>query len=94
MKEVGLTRDSEEIKVWINKVRKFYEEILDKMFKYFELSLKTKTLHYMGVLCPSVTLSLSLDELKTRWKYLAERQVGNIWLRSFLMSFKLLKWIP
>ena len=52
MKEVGLTRDSEEIKVWINKVRKFYEEVLDKMFKYFEPSFKTKTLHYMGVLCP------------------------------------------
>ena len=31
-----------------------------------------KTLWYLGVLSPAATLSLSLDELKLRWKYLAE----------------------
>ena len=50
----------------------FYEEALAKMFKYFGPSLKSKTLRYLGVLCPSATLNLSLDELKLRWKYLGE----------------------
>lgn len=72
LKEMGLRRDSEEIKPWIQKVRLFYEELLSKMFKYFGPSLKSKTLRYLSVLCPSATLSLPLDELKLRWKYLAE----------------------
>ena len=66
LKEMGLRRDSEEIKPWIQKVRMFYEELLSKMFKYFGPSLKSKTLRYLSVLCPSATLSLPLDELKLR----------------------------
>ena len=72
LKEMGLKRDSEEIKPWMKKVRLFYEEALAKMFKYYGPSLKSRTLRYMSVLCPSATLSLTLDELKLRWKYLAE----------------------
>ena len=70
--EMGLKRDSKEIQPWLKRVRLFYEEALAKMFKYFGPSLKSKTLRYLGVLCPSATLNLSLDELKLRWKYLGE----------------------
>ena len=72
LKEIGLKRDSEEMKPWMKRVRQFYEEVLEKLFKYFGPSLKSKTLRYMSVLSPSGTLSLCLDELKLRWKYLAE----------------------
>ena len=72
LKEMGLRRDSEEIKPWIQKVRLFYEELLSKMFKHFGPSLKSKTLRYLSVLCPSATLRLPLDELMLRWKNLDE----------------------
>ena len=70
--EMGLSRDSKEIQSWLKRVRLFYEEALSKMFKYFGPSLKSKTLRYLSVLCPSATSKLSLDELRTRWIYLGE----------------------
>jgi hypothetical protein len=70
--EMDLRRDSKEIQPWLKRVRLFYEEALAKMFKYFGPSLKSKTLRYLSVLCPSATSKLSLDELKLRWKYLGE----------------------
>ena len=54
------------------KVKVFYQEVIAKMFKYLGPSLKSRTLRYLSVLAPSAIKSLSLDEIKLRWKYLAE----------------------
>ena len=71
LKEIGMKRNSVEIKAWMLKVRVFYQEVIAKMFKYFGPSLKSRTLRYLGVLSPLAAKNLPLDDSKLKWKYLA-----------------------
>jgi hypothetical protein len=71
LKTLKLTRESKEIKPWLVRVRLFYHEAMRKVLKYFRPSLESKSLQYIGVLCPAAVKTLSLDDQKRRWKYLA-----------------------
>ena len=51
--ELGLVKESPEIKNWLLKVRGFYEEAVFKIIKYFSQSIKSKTLRSLAVLAPT-----------------------------------------
>lgn len=71
--QLGLTRDSIEIQSWLEGVRKFYIEALEKTVKYFKPSLLSKSLRYMDIINPMSFIEYELDVLKSRYKYIAEK---------------------
>ena len=77
LRELGLTRQSGVIALWIVLVREFYEEAIFKMKKYFSTSLKSSTLKALSVLSPKSWSTLELDVLKKHWRLLGE-QFSNV----------------
>jgi hypothetical protein len=69
--QLGLTRDSEELIPWLGKVREFYVEALDKCVKYLGPALNSKLLRYMDVLSPKAVLSMDVDMMQSKYKYIA-----------------------
>jgi hypothetical protein len=70
--DLGLKRQSYEIQPWLENVRAFFVEALEKMVKYFKPSLISKSLNYLDVLNPKSLFMYSLDELKKRYLYVAK----------------------
>ena len=83
LKELGLKRQSYEIKPWLENVRAFFVEALEKMVKYFKPSLNSKSLNFLDILNPKSLFMYSLDELKKRYLYVA-KTFNNIILPSEL----------
>ena len=73
LKDLGLNRDSIEIKPFLNNVREFFVEALQKIVKYFKPSLTSRTLQDMDVLDPKSIFAFNLDEQKKKWAYLAKK---------------------
>jgi hypothetical protein len=73
LKELGLCRDSTEIQSWLENVRAFYIEALQKIVKYFKPSLTSRTLQDMDILNPKSLFMYSLDEMKKKYAYVAKR---------------------
>lgn len=73
LRQLGLTRESMEISSWLDGVREFYIEALEKTAKYFKPSLMSKTLRYMDIANPAAFVEYDLDDLKKRYRYVAER---------------------
>ena len=73
IKELGFNRQSTEIKPWLEKVREFYIEALQKIVKYFKPSLTSRTLRDMDLFNPKSIFSYSLDDLKKKYKYVAKK---------------------
>ena len=73
LKELSLTRQSPEIKPWLEKVRAFYAEIMRKIVKYFKPCLSSRTLQDLVILNPKSLFIYSLDELKDKWEYVAKK---------------------
>ena len=73
LRRLGLTRESMEISSWLDRVREFYVEALEKAAKYFKPSLLSKTLRYMDIANPASFVEYELDDLKKRYRYVAER---------------------
>ena len=76
--EVGLNRESPEIKPWLLKVRGFYEEVIFKIIKYFSTSIQSSTLRALSVLTPSSWNDMKLDDLKKQWRVLGEHFVNIV----------------
>jgi len=75
--ELGLLKESPEIKNWLLKVRGFYEEAVFKIIKYFSKSIKSKTLRSLAVLAPTSWSGMELDDLKKCWRVLGQ-QFSNV----------------
>ena len=73
MVEAGLTRQSPEIQDWIEKVKELYMEVIERAVKYLTPSLKSKTLQYLNITGPKFITAASLDELKMRYRYVAQK---------------------
>jgi hypothetical protein len=72
LRELGLRRQSYEIQPWLESVRAYFVEALQKMVKYFKPSLVSKSLNCMDVLNPKTLFIYSLDELKKKYLYVAK----------------------
>ena len=70
---VGLTRDSPELGSFFDGVFKFYMEAAQKAIKYFGLALESKLLLNMKVLNPKTFLAYSVDDLKSKYRYIAAK---------------------
>jgi len=66
-----LSRDSKVLGPWLLQVRKYYEEALGRMVKYFKPPIGSRTLQAMAVLDPSSWTTMELDDLQRNWKVLA-----------------------
>ena len=75
--ELGLVKESPEIKNWLLKVRGFYEEAVFKIIKYFSQSIKSKTLRSLAVLAPTSWSGMELNDLKKCWRVLGQ-QFSNV----------------
>lgn len=73
LKKLGLTRESIEVKPFLDNVRKFFVEALDKIVKYFKPSLVSRTLQDMEILDPKSLFANSLDDLKKKWAYVGKK---------------------
>ena len=73
LKDLGLSRQSSEIKPWLENVRAFYVEALEKCVKYMKPSLTSSTLHKLEILNPKSIFSFSLDDLKKKYAYVAKK---------------------
>jgi hypothetical protein len=71
--DLSLTRESEELQVWIMQVRAFYEAAVDKMIKYFGPGIESKTLKALSVLDPKVWRTKSQDHIKKQFRILGEK---------------------
>ena len=72
LKELNLTRKSSEIKPWLENVRAFYVEALQKCVKYMKPSLTSRTLHKLEILNPKSIFAYGLDDLKKKYAYVAK----------------------
>ena len=73
LKELNLTRSSSEIKPWLENVRSFYIEALQKCVKYMRPSLTSRTLLNLQALNPKFLFALSVDEAKKKFAFLAKK---------------------
>ena len=71
LKELNLTRKSSEIKPWLENVRAFYVEALQKCVKYMKPSLTSRTLHKLEILNPKSIFAYGLVDLKKKYAYVA-----------------------
>ena len=72
LKELGLTRHSEEVQPWLDiNVRGFYEAALDKMVKYFQGTLESKVMEALKVIDPKFWSLGKGDMLRRKFKILA-----------------------
>ena len=72
--ELGLTRNSEEIQLWLeSNVRGFYEETIAKMKKYFEVILDSATMEALSSLDPKSWTLANLGIMKKKWTVLGEK---------------------
>ena len=77
MDELGLTRSSQELAPWLEKVRAFYSEALAKAQKYFRNPLTSKVLRSCDILEQNVFFGTSLDVCKEKFKSMAS-QFSNV----------------
>ena len=95
LKYLNLTRQSSEIKPWLENVREFYVEALQKCVKYMKPSLTSRTLHDLEILNPKSIFAYSLDDVKKKYAYVAKKfpnvikpsQVPELLEQASLMKF-------
>ena len=75
--DLGLSKESTEVKHWLLKVRGFYDEAVFKIIKYCSQSIKSRSLRALAVLAPTSWLSMELDDLKKYWRVLGQ-QFSNV----------------
>ena len=73
LKDLGLSRQSSEIKPWLENVRAFYVEALERCVKYMKPSLTSSTLHKLEIINPKSIFAFSLDDLKKKYAYVAKK---------------------
>ena len=73
IEELGLTRSSQELVPWLEKVRAFYCEALAKAQKYFRNPLTSKVLRSCDILEQNVFFSTPLDIAEEKFKAIASR---------------------
>ena len=73
LERLGLSRESPELNHWIKNVFNFYMEATTWAFKYFSPALSSRLLMNLEILNPKTLVSQSLDDLKKKWQYVAER---------------------
>lgn len=66
----GINRDSKVLTPWLLQVRKYYEESVERMVKYFKAPIGSRSLQAMTVLDPNSWATMELDSLQRNWKVL------------------------
>ena len=70
--QLELTKTSHELGTFFDGVFMFYMEAGSKLIKYFTPALELKLLTNLKVLNPSTFVNYSLDQLKTKYRYIAK----------------------